>query len=57
MKRRILASMTLFFFAASPAFPITKVEGEYQLQLDIRRQDRFYPWDFESNNDDTWAAS
>ncbi len=36
---------------------VTKVEGEYQLQLDIRKQDRAFPWDFESNHDDTWAAS
>ncbi|MBM3321129.1 MAG: hypothetical protein FJY73_10680, partial [Candidatus Eisenbacteria bacterium] len=35
----------------------TVIEGEYQLQLDIRKQDRFFPWDFESNNNDTYAAS
>jgi hypothetical protein len=44
---------------ASPfsADAATVIEGEYQLQLDIRKQDRFFPWDFESNNNDTYAAS
>ena len=32
----------------------TKLEGEYQIQLDLRKQDRRFVWDFDSNNNDTF---
>lgn len=38
-----------------PAAAATKLEGEYNIQLDIRKQDRFFQWDFESNNSDTYS--
>ncbi|RPJ42883.1 MAG: hypothetical protein EHM19_09755 [Candidatus Latescibacterota bacterium] len=60
MRRTVPAALLLACLAigvASPARSATKLEGEYQLQLDIRKQDRFFPWDFESNNNDTYAAS
>ncbi len=53
----IVVAPLLGLLLASDAAAFTRVEGEYQLQLDVRKQDRFYPWNFESNNDDTWAAS
>ncbi|MFH1680882.1 MAG: hypothetical protein ABIH26_09600 [Candidatus Eisenbacteria bacterium] len=59
MKRTFLAALLLASLAGgslSPARAATVIEGEYQLQLDIRKQDRFFPWDFESNNNDTYAA-
>ncbi|MBI5835936.1 MAG: hypothetical protein HZB25_01705 [Candidatus Eisenbacteria bacterium] len=31
----------------------TTLEGEYNLMLDVRKQDRLYPWNFDSNNQDT----
>jgi len=58
MRPRILCPALLaLLLAPSALFGITKIEGEYQLQLDVRKQDRFFPWDFESNNNDTYAAS
>jgi hypothetical protein len=36
---------------------VTKLEGEYQLQLDLRKQDRIYKWDFDSNNNDTFGLT
>lgn len=57
MNKLIYSLIVLLVLTALPASAITRIEGEYQLQLDIRRQDRAFPWDFESNNDDTWAAS
>lgn len=40
---------------ARHAGAVTKLEGEYNVQLDIRKQDRFFKWDFESNNNDTYS--
>ncbi len=57
MKKHLPMVIVLVSLMALPAWSITRIEGEYQLQLDVRRQDRAYPWDFESNSDDTWAAS
>jgi hypothetical protein len=54
---RAAAGVALVGCLAAPGRAATKIEGEYQLQLDIRKQDRFFPWDFESNNNDTYAAS
>ncbi len=58
MKRFLPAVLLVALLLAPAEAPgVTKIEGEYQLQLDIRKQDRFFPWDFQSNNNDTWAAS
>lgn len=35
----------------------TKVEGEYQLMLDTRKDQRFFPWDWDSNNNDNWTGA
>jgi hypothetical protein len=55
--RTVLVLSCMAAVGTRPAAAATKIEGEYQLQLDIRKQDRFFPWDFESNNNDTYAAS
>ena len=34
---------------------MTRIEGEYQLMLDLRKDQRFFPWDFDSNNDNDGA--
>lgn len=39
----------------SAAHAQTKLEGEYQFLIDNRKQDRFYPWDYDSNNNDSFA--
>ncbi len=39
--------------AAVPASAFTRLEGEYTFLVDVRKQDRRYEWDFDSNNDDT----
>lgn len=35
---------------------VTKLEGEYVVQLDVRKQDRFFPWDYDYNIDDSWGS-
>ncbi len=35
-----------------PALALTKLEGEYQLMADLRKTDRTYRWDWDSNNGD-----
>lgn len=42
---------------AIPAAAATKVEGEYQLMLDARKDQRFFPWDWDSNNNDNWTGA
>ncbi len=39
--------------AAAPAWAFTRLEGEYNFLVDVRKQDRRYAWDFDSNSDDT----
>jgi len=41
--------------APAPSGAVTKLEGEYNLMLDIRKQDRAFEWDYESNNNDTYS--
>ncbi len=51
-----LAVMTL----AAGVLPVraaTKLEGDYQLMLDLRKNDRPYLWQFDSNNNDTWNGA
>ncbi|MFQ5599297.1 MAG: hypothetical protein ACE5G2_01945 [Candidatus Krumholzibacteriia bacterium] len=53
MKRALLAG-GLVALLAVPARGQTRLEGEYFFLVDIRKQDRFFAWDFDSNNDDTF---
>jgi hypothetical protein len=50
------SSASLLVALAATASPAaTKIEGEYQVQLDARKQDRFFPWDYDFNNDDSFG--
>lgn len=55
MKRRIaLLAAALGLLITSAADAITKVEGDYQLMAELRKTDRAYPWDWDSNSYDTF---
>ncbi|MBZ0269214.1 hypothetical protein K8I85_13755 [bacterium] len=41
--------------AAAPSRAVTKLEGEYQIQIDARKQDRLFPWDYDYNIDDSFG--
>jgi hypothetical protein len=47
-----LLAAALALPAPGPARAATKVEGEYQLMLDLRKSQRVFPWDWESNSYD-----
>jgi hypothetical protein len=56
---RLVASIALALLLSQPlgqALAVTKIEGEYQLMLDMRKSlfQRPYPWDFDSNRDDNF---
>jgi hypothetical protein len=58
MSRRV----ALFLLAAALCAPaaaraVTKLEGQYQLMLDLRKTDRVYPWDWLSNSDEEWTPA
>jgi hypothetical protein len=40
--------------AADAARAVTKIEGQYQLMLDLRKSGRVFPWDWNSNSDENW---
>ena len=46
----VAAAMT--WMAAGPAIGATRIEGEYQLMAELRKTDRTYRWDWDSNNSD-----
>lgn len=54
---RGLAGLALVAAALSPrpVGAVTQLNGEYNLQLDVRKQDRGFEWDFDSNNNDTYS--
>lgn len=56
--RRILlpfALMVALLAAAAPAaLALTKLEGDYQLMMDLRKNDRAYLWQFDSNSGDVY---
>lgn len=58
-RRALLAATAavLALAAALPAAAVTKIEGEYQLMLDMRKTQRDYPWDWDSNNNDNWTGA
>ncbi len=37
------------------AIAVTQIEGEYQIQIDARKQFRNFPWDYDSNSDDAFG--
>ncbi len=55
LRRVVLAAVVLLgvgFTAAAEAY--TQLNGEYFFLVDMRKQDRRFIWDFESNSDDTF---
>jgi len=53
----VLTAVLTTALVIPPAAAVTKLEGEYNLQLDIRKQDRAFEWDFDSNNNDTFSQA
>lgn len=54
---RRLAALGLalaLLLAAGGAQALTKIEGQYQLMLDMRKSGRIFPWDWNSNSDENW---
>lgn len=47
----------LLLLAASPAAAVTRLEGQYQLMFETRKDDRTYAWDFESNHPDNYDGA
>jgi hypothetical protein len=54
--RFLFAALVAFAVLAgvAPVHAFTRLEGEYVFQLDVRKQDRRYEWDFDSNSNDTF---
>ncbi|MCE9626495.1 MAG: hypothetical protein K8R56_01085, partial [Candidatus Eisenbacteria bacterium] len=46
--------LVLLTLVPSAAQAITKIEGEYQLMAEMRKRDRAYPWDFDTNSYDNF---
>lgn len=42
---------------AAPAGAVTRLEGEYQLMLDVRKDERSFPWDFDANHDENYNGA
>lgn len=62
MTRRALPAGFATLLAALLLLPavagaVTRIEGEYQLMLDARKDQRFFPWDFDSNNNDNYDGA
>ncbi len=58
MRRLATAALALaLLLAAGDAAALTKIEGQYQLMLDLRKSDRVFPWDWNSNSDENWNAA
>lgn len=58
MSRRasaLLAALLLGLTAAGPALAVTKIEGDYQLMMELRKDLRAFPWDFDSNDYPTYT--
>lgn len=49
-----IAALGLCLWAA-PAPADTVLNGEYNIQIDLRKQDRNYDWNFDANNNDTYS--
>jgi hypothetical protein len=43
--------------AADAALALTKIEGQYQLMMDLRKSGRVFPWDWNSNSDENWTPA
>lgn len=54
-----LAPLALALLVAAPpaARALTKVEGQYQLMMDLRKNQRVFPWDWVSNSGENWTPA
>lgn len=52
--RHWCAAAAMAALLAAPGFAATKIEGEYQLMMDMRKWDRPFLWDFDSNSYDNY---
>jgi hypothetical protein len=52
-----LGAIALLASVPAPATAVTRLEGEYQLMLDLRKDQRFFPWDFDSNSNDNYDGA
>lgn len=57
MRRLVTMMAALVMTIGDGAAAATKIEGEYQLLLDMRKSQRFFPWDWESNNGESWTGA
>lgn len=59
-RRPVWLGMPLLFIAAAvmtvPSAALTTLEGDYQLIVDARKENRSYEWDFDANHDETWTG-
>jgi hypothetical protein len=51
------AALLLAGALAGPVRAVTRLEGEYQLMMDVRKDQRFFPWDWDSNNNDNYTGA
>lgn len=54
IRRAVLLAAALSTIAPLAASAVTKLEGEYQLMAEMRKSNRAYPWDWDSNSYDTF---
>ena len=54
MRATLSFAFLLCAAGATTARAITKIEGEYQLMAEMRKRDRAYPWNFDSNSYDNY---
>ncbi|OGF13019.1 MAG: hypothetical protein A2W00_11900 [Candidatus Eisenbacteria bacterium RBG_16_71_46] len=52
-----LAALAVSLLAAGPAGASTKINGEYQLMLDLRKDQRVFPWDWFTNSNDNYTPA
>ena len=52
--RHALLATLILSLAPHAAHAVTKLEGEYQLMAEMRKNNRAYPWNFDSNSYDNF---
>jgi hypothetical protein len=53
----LAAALSITLGLCTNAFAATWINGEYQLMLDARKDQRFFPWDWDSNHNDNWTGA
>jgi hypothetical protein len=52
-----VALLAILLGSVNAASAATLINGEYQLQLDARKSQRSFPWDWDSNHNDNWTGA